>query len=54
MALSEAVKKMRAAATLPPSSISEEDRKEALKVCEALRISLENPMEVAMRILFSV
>ena len=54
MGLSEAISHMHAAASLPPSGISEEDRKEALKACEALRALLESPMESAMRILFSV
>ena len=54
MSLSETIRQMHDAATLPSSSISEEDRKEALKACEALRTSLESPMDVAMRILFSV
>ena len=53
MDLSEAIRHVRAAA-LPPNTINEEDRKEMLKACEALRVSLESPMELAMRILFSV
>ncbi len=53
MSLPEAISHMHAAASLPPSGIGEEDRKEALRACEVLRASLESPMEVAMRILFS-
>ena len=54
MGISEAIEHMRAVANLPPSSVSETDRKEALKACETLRASLESPIEVGTRILFSV
>ena len=54
MDLSETIRQIRAATSLPLNSVSEDERKEALKACGALRASLENPMEAAMRILFSV
>lgn len=54
MSISEAIRNMHAAAAMGVNSISEDDRREALKACEALRVSLENPMEMGIRILFSV
>ena len=54
MDVSEAIKHLHAATSMSPSSITEEDRQKMLKACEALRMSLESPMELAMRVLFSV
>lgn len=48
------IRHMRAASKLPLGSIGEEDRKALLQACQELRASLENPIEVGMRIVFSV
>ena len=54
MDVSETIRQIRAASALPPTSIDEEGRKALLQACEALRVSLENPLEFAMKTMFAV
>lgn len=53
MNLSEAIKSINAA-VVSPGNPSEEERREALSACERLRASLETPVELVMRLCFSV
>ncbi|MCJ1463901.1 hypothetical protein MMC07_002510 [Pseudocyphellaria aurata] len=53
MSLSEAIKIINAAAD-SPGDVSEKERKEALSACERLRVSLETPVEHALRLSASI